>query len=71
MAKFKKHISSILGFLHQNQDLGNNFAWFCEGIYIQSEDTVMFRDFDEIAKFLFNFPALFHQLFPKGCSYKK
>jgi len=27
---------------------GNNFAWFCEGIYIQGEDTVMFRDFDEI-----------------------
>ncbi|HDR7970137.1 hypothetical protein ACX156_26430 [Bacillus cereus] len=27
---------------------GNNFAWFCEGIYIQCEDTVMFRDFDEV-----------------------
>ncbi|BCD09059.1 hypothetical protein BC30052_p404 (plasmid) [Bacillus cereus] len=27
---------------------GKNFAWFGEGIYIQCEDTVMFRDFDEV-----------------------
>ncbi|HDX9643573.1 TPA: hypothetical protein ROY14_005754 [Bacillus mobilis] len=27
---------------------GKNFAWFGEGIYIQCEDTVTFRDFDNI-----------------------
>ncbi len=27
---------------------GKNFAWFGEGIYIQCEDTVTFRDYDEV-----------------------
>ncbi|MBR2652238.1 hypothetical protein [Bacillus paranthracis] len=27
---------------------GKNFAWFGEGIYIQCEDTITFRDFEEI-----------------------